>query len=233
MSAPEVPTLNPRVLIADDDPTIVLLLEHVLEALGRTFDVADDGETAWRAWEQAHHSLVLLDIEMPGMDGLEVCRRIRAADPDRETFIVIVTGRDRAADLEAVLDAGADDYVTKPLNGQHLLARLRIAQRHMAADAARRAAEEEVRKSRWLAGIIETNVALQHEINNPLTGLLATAELMVLEAKEKGQPTDELEVIIEQGRRIVTLVKRMGEMRDPKSVPYAGKSTMIDLKEPR
>ena len=90
-----------------------------------------------------------------------------------------------------------------------------------------------MRQSRWLAGIVETNVALQHEINNPLTGLLGTAELMVIEAKEKGQPTEELNVIIEQARRIVTLVKRMGEMRDPKSVPYAGKSKMIDLMEPR
>jgi len=231
MSAAPSPSASPRVLIADDDPTCVLILEHVLEALGRDFDVTDDGESAWQAWEQTRHPLVMLDIEMPGIDGLEVCRRIRAADPLRETFIIIVTGRDRAADLEEVLDAGADDYVTKPLNGQHLIARLRIAQRHMASDAARRAAEEEVRNARWVAGIAETNVTLQHEINNPLTGLLATAELMLLEAREKGQPTEELTVIIDQARRIVELVKKMRTLRDPKSVPYAGSSRMIDLKD--
>ena len=230
MSTPSTPGAPPRALIADDDPTVVLMLEHVLEAMGRAFDVSDDGESAWLAWEQARHPLVLLDIEMPGMDGLEVCRRIRAADLQRETFIVIVTGRDKATDLEAVLDAGADDYVTKPVNGQHLIARLRIAERHMASDAARRETEEELRKARWLAGIGETSVALQHEINNPLTGLLATAELMQLEAKDKGQPTEELAVIIEQGRRIVELVKRMGTLRDPQSVPYAGKAKMIDFK---
>ena len=219
------------VLIADDDPTVVLLLEHVLEAMNRGYETADDGEQAWEAWQQGRHPLVVLDIEMPKMDGLEVCRRIREADEQRKTFILIVTGRDRAADLEAVLDAGADDYVTKPVTGQRLLARLKIAQRRMAADDARRAAEEELRKARWLAGIGETSVALQHEINNPLAGLLATAELMLMEAKENGQRLEEIQVILEQGRRISALVKRMGDLRDPKTVPYSGQSNMLDLKD--
>ena len=225
-------TAKPQVLIADDDPTIVLLLEHVLEALKRPYETADDGEQAWTAWQETRHPLVVLDIEMPKLDGLEVCRRIRAADEQKLTFILIVTGRDRAADLEAVLDAGADDYVTKPVTGQRLLARLKIAQRRMAQEAARRQAEEELRKARWLAGIGETSVALQHEINNPLAGLLATAELLLMDAKEKGHSVEEIKVILEQGRRISALVKRMGELRDPKSVPYSGQAKMLDLTEP-
>ena len=220
-----------RALIADDDPTCVLLLEHVLEALGRPFDVADDGEAAWKSWDESRHPLVLLDIEMPGLDGLEVCRRIRKADAKGETFIVVVTARDKASDLEEVLDAGADDYVAKPLNPQHLLARLRIASRHMLADAARREAEDELRKARYLAGIGETSVALQHEINNPLTGLLATAELMQLDLREKGRATEDVEVIIEQARRIMELVRRMGTLQDPQSVQYFGNKRMIDLGE--
>lgn len=212
-----------RVLVADDDPTIVLLLEHALEALGRSYDTADDGAEAWSAWEHTRHELVILDIEMPKVDGLEVCRRIRAADESRKTFVLVVTGRDKAADLEAVLDAGADDYVTKPVTGQRLLARLRIALRRMADDAARRRAEEDLKKASYLAGIGETSVALQHEINNPLTGLLATAELLLLEARERGHPTEEITVIIEQARRIVDLVKRMGDT--------TGQAKMLDLKD--
>jgi DNA-binding response OmpR family regulator len=219
----------PRILIADDDPTIVLLLEHVLEGLGRPYDTADNGTDAWEAWQKSQHPLVVLDIEMPGMDGLEVCRKIRDADPSRRTYILIVTGRDRAADLEAVLDAGADDYVTKPTSGQRLTARLRIAQRRMADDNKRRDAEEELRKARWLAGIGEATVGLQHEINNPLTGILGTAELMLMDAQEHGTRVDDIKVIIEQARRISELVKRLGELRDPKVVPYAGDGRMIDL----
>ena len=214
-----------QVLIADDDPTVVLLLEHVLEAMQRGYETADDGEQAWEAWQRTRHPLVVLDIEMPKLDGLEVCRRIRAADGERATFILIVTGRDRAADLEAVLDAGADDYVTKPVTGQRLLARLKIAQRRMAVD-------EELRKARWLAGVGETSLALQHEINNPLAGLLGTAELLIMDAKDQKEFVEQIQVIVEQARRIASLVKRMGELRDPKSVPYAGGSKMLDLKEP-
>jgi DNA-binding response OmpR family regulator len=230
VTSPSAGTTALRVLIADDDPTIVLLMEHVLEGMGRKYDTADNGVAAWDAWQKTRHGLVLLDLDMPEMDGYEVCRRIREAQPDRETFILVVTGRDRAADLEAVLAAGADDYVTKPTTGQRLTARMRIAERRMENDRARREAEDELQKARWLAGIGEATVGLQHEINNPLTGLLGITELMLMEAKEAGRPTDELEMIMQQGRRIGELVKRLGDLRDPKSVPYSAKSKMLDLK---
>ena len=219
-----------RALIADDDPTIVLLVEHVLQALDREYDTASDGAQAWEYWQRTRHPLVVLDIEMPGMDGLELCRRIRETDTDRQTYILILTGRDKAADLEAVLDAGADDYVTKPTTGQRLVARMRIAQRRMEDDHSRRTAEEELRKARFHAGIGEATVGLQHEINNPLTGLLGTAELMLLDFQAKGLPTDDIKIILEQGRRISALVKKLGGLRDPQSVHYAGRKRMIDLK---
>jgi DNA-binding response OmpR family regulator len=220
-----------RVLVVDDDPTIVLLLEHVLEGLGWPYDTAADGEAAWEMWQKGKHPLLVLDLEMPKMDGFEVCRLIRKAQPTRETFILIVTGRDKAADLEAVLTAGADDYITKPTSGQRLTARLRIAERRMDNDMARREAEEELGKARWLAGIGEATVGLQHEINNPLTGLLGTAELMLMEARDAGRSTEDIERILQQARRIGELVKRLGELRDPKSVHHAaGSSTkMLDL----
>jgi DNA-binding response OmpR family regulator len=219
----------PYALIVDDDPTIVLLVEQALQALGRDFDTAGDGDAAWAAWQASRHALVVLDLMMPRIDGLDVCRRIRDADPERNTYILVVTGRDKAADLESVLDAGADDYVTKPTTGQRLVARLKIAERRMENDRARRLAEEELRKARFLAGIGEATVGLQHEINNPLTGLLGTAELMLLDMQEAGQKTDDIRTIIDQARRISALVRRLGELRDPKSVHYAGGKRMIDL----
>ena len=221
----------PRVLVVDDDPTTVLLLEHVLEGLGRQYDTADNGDSGWKLWERDRHQLVVLDVEMPGMDGLELCRRIRSADAERATFVLMLTGRDKASDLEAALEAGADDYVTKPVTGQRLTARLRIAHRRMLADEARRTAEEELRKARYLAGIGEMTITIQHEINNPLTGILANAELLIMDAKEKGQPTEELRLIVEQAQRISALVRRMGELKDPKTVEYPGGARMVDLHE--
>jgi DNA-binding response OmpR family regulator len=223
----------PRVLVADDDPTIILLLEHVLEGLGWEFDSAENGTDAWESWQAKRQQLIVLDIDMPGMDGLELCRRLRKAEPERTTFVLVVTGADRASDLEAVLAAGADDYVTKPTSGQRLTARLKIAQRRMENEEARRDAEEELRKARWLAGIGEATVGLQHEINNPLTGLLGVAELMLIDAKESGRSVEEIELIIQQAKRIGELVKRLGELRDPKSVHYAAGSApkMLDLRD--
>jgi len=72
---------------------------------------------------------------------------------------------------------------------------------------------------------------VQHEINNPLAGLLATAELMKLDMTEKGESTEDVEVIIQQARRITELVKRMGTLQDPQSVQYFGNKRMIDLGE--
>jgi DNA-binding response OmpR family regulator len=222
-----------RTLIADDDPTIVLLLEHVLEGLGWPFDTAGDGPAAWASWSENRHGLVVLDIEMPGMDGLEVCRRIREAEHERSSYILVVTGRDKPADLEAVLDAGADDYVTKPTTGQRLRARLRIAERRMAIDRARHEAEDQLRAARFHEGVGEATVGLQHEINNPLTGLLGTAELMLLDQQARGAPTDDIQTIIEQGHRIRELVKRLGELRDPRSVEYTPGKRMVDLRGER
>ena len=220
-----------RVLVVDDDPTTVLLLEHVLEGLGWPYDTADNGEQAWEMWRKDKQPLVVLDLEMPKMDGFELCRLIRKAEPTRQTYILVVTGRDKAADLEAVLAAGADDYITKPTSGQRLTARLRIAERRMDNDVSRREVEEMLRQSQWLAGIGEATVGLQHEINNPLTGLLGTAELMLMEAKDAGRSTEDIEMVIKQARRIGELVKRLGELRDPQSVHYREGSAakMLDL----
>ena len=221
-----------RALIADDDPTIMLLFEHALESLGRPFDAAENGKDAWELWDEHRHMLCVLDIEMPGIDGLELCRRIRDNDPERCTYILVVTGRDKLADLEQVLDAGADDYLNKPVTGQRLLTRLRIAERRMAIDEANRNTEEQLRRARYLAGIGEATIGIKHQINNPLTGILGTAELLMLELKAKGLPVDDINTIISQARRIGEVVKKLDELGDPLSVPYAGGKKMLDLEPP-
>jgi CheY-like chemotaxis protein len=226
-----VTAAKPRVLVADDDPTMLLLIEHALEALGRPFVAVENGEEAWELWDRDRHAFCVLDVEMPGMDGLEICRRIRDNDPDRHTFILVVTGRSKAADLGQVLDAGADDYLSKPTTGQLLLARMRIAERRMTLDDQNRALEESLRRARYLAGIGEATMGLKHEINNPLTGLLGTAELLLLDLKARGYPTADVETIVEQAQRIGELVKRLDDLKDPTSVPYAGGSQMLDLGE--
>jgi two-component system NtrC family sensor kinase len=220
-----------NVLLADDDPTMRLLLSRMLEQGGHVVTTAAaDGAEAWEAYVAAPSPLLILDWEMPKMDGLELCRRIRCSDRGDEAFIVVITARDKTEDLTAVLDAGADDYMSKPVTPDNLMARLRIAERRIEVNAARRNAEEKLRKAQYLAGIGETSLALQHEINNPLAALLSNTSLIeagMLNAEEKDEA---LVTIAQMARRIADVVKKLRQLNNPKSVEYLGSARMIDIK---
>ena len=218
-----------RVLFADDDAIARTLTAAVLADLGHDVTVADNGERAWEEFQRAPSPLVVLDINMPGLDGLEVCRRIRTHEAARETFVLILTARDGRDDLANVLEAGADDYVTKPCSPENLRARLEIAKRRIAQDVARRAAEAELARSRWLAGIGETTIALEHEINNPLSALLGHAELLIMDRNLSDDQLEQLGIIQEQAARIAQVVRRLAKLKNPQSVEYLAGSLMLDL----
>jgi len=115
-----------RILVVDDDPQIRRVMRVSLTAQGYEVDDVTNGEAALDRLRERTADLVLLDMNMPGMGGLETCRAMRA---DSEIAIIMLTVRDTEADKVAALDAGADDYVTKPFNMPELLARIRAALR--------------------------------------------------------------------------------------------------------
>ncbi len=218
-----------RVLYADDDVLARTLLASVLADLGHESIAAEDGEHAWLLYQQSPVPLVVLDISMPKLDGLTVCRLIREHEAGRETFVLVVTARDGRDDLTSVLAAGADDYVTKPSSPENLRARLEIAGQRILQNAARRAAEAELAKSRWLAGIGETTIAIEHEINNPLSALLGHAELLLMEGALSADHLEQLRIIQEQAVRIAEVVRRLAKLKNPQSVEYLAGSRMLDL----
>jgi DNA-binding response OmpR family regulator len=218
-----------RVLFADDDIIARTLLAAVLADLDHEVTVADDGEAAWLAFQRDPVPLVVLDINMPRLDGLEVCRRIRDHEAGRNAFVLIVTARDGRDDLASVLEAGADDYVTKPTSPENLRARLEIARRRIGQDVVRRSAEEELARSRWLAGIGETTIALEHEINNPLSALLGHAELLMMDNGLSEDQQEQLRIIQEQAARIAQVVRRLAKLKNPQSVEYLAGARMLDL----
>lgn len=121
----------PQVLVVDDEPALVTALERALRLDGHDVAVATDGEEALDRLARTAPDLVVLDVMMPRMDGLEVCRRLRAAG-DR-TPVLMLTARDGVDDRVDGLDAGADDYLTKPFALRELRARVRALLRR--ADA--------------------------------------------------------------------------------------------------
>ena len=218
-----------RVLFADDDVIARTLTAAVLADLDHDVTAVDNGAQAWEEFRRAPSPLVVLDINMPGLDGLEVCRRIRMHDAGRETFVLILTAREGRDDLANVLEAGADDYVTKPCSPENLRARLEIAKRRIAQDRARRTAEAELARSRWLAGIGETTIALEHEINNPLSALLGHAELLIMDRNLSEDQLEQLRIIQEQAARIAQVVRRLAKLKNPQSVEYLAGALMLDL----
>ena len=115
-----------RILVVDDDPQIRRVMRVTLTGHGYEVDDAKSGEAAIERLREERFDLVLLDMNMPGMGGLEACRLIRAQS---EVAIIMLTIRDDEVDKVGALDAGADDYVTKPFNPPELLARIRAALR--------------------------------------------------------------------------------------------------------
>ena len=116
-----------KLLVADDDPVTRRLLEGVLGTLGFDVVLAHDGVQALEVLGgDDPPPIAILDWMMPGMTGIEVCRKLRGRAPSGPTYVLIVTSRERTEDLVAALDAGADDYVTKPFQVEELRARVGV-----------------------------------------------------------------------------------------------------------
>jgi two-component system, OmpR family, response regulator len=113
--------MAPSILVVDDDPHIRDVVRFAFEKTGMSISVAQDGKEALRQFDRNVHDLVVLDIGMPEMDGLEVCRRIRKT---AETPILFLSARDEEIDRILGLEIGGDDYVTKPFSPRELVARV-------------------------------------------------------------------------------------------------------------
>ena len=119
-----------RILIADDDPVSCRLLDGLLRKWGYQVLVAHNGTEAWEMLQadQAPR-IALLDWMMPGLDGLEICRRVRARSSQAYVYVMLLTANDKVGNLVEGLESGADDYLTKPFHPQELRARLRVGLR--------------------------------------------------------------------------------------------------------
>jgi len=121
-----------RILVVDDEPQMRRALRSTLSALGFVVADAESGEAAMERVRAEKFDLILLDINMPGLSGLETCRAVRSRS---DVSIIMLTVRDRSLDKVEALDAGADGYVTKPFDVNELLARIRATLRRSPASA--------------------------------------------------------------------------------------------------
>src|SRR5690242_5104977 len=113
-----------RVVLAEDSALERRLLQATLECCGHEVAVVGDGQEALDAFARVHPDMVVLDWQMPVMDGIEACRRLRRMEQGDRALVLMVTSRDADGDLAAALDAGVDDYLMKPFTAEQLRARV-------------------------------------------------------------------------------------------------------------
>lgn len=135
-----------RILIVDDSPDFQRLMEIILGKAGYEVFCVKDGHEALAAFEETFFPIVLTDWMMPGMDGVQLCQALRSKESVGYIFIVLLTAKDTKKDIIAGLEAGADDYLSKPVSRAELLARLKTGERILSLEKSLREAHERVRK---------------------------------------------------------------------------------------
>ena len=192
--------MGEQILVVDDDQPILRMLARTLRAEGYGVTACADGGEALAAVERSAPDLVVLDVAMPGLDGLAVCRRIRAKG--LALPILLLTARDAVTDRVSGLDAGADDYLVKPFAVEELLARIRAL----------------LRRGR------EPSELLAHG-DLTLDPVARTARRGTREIKLSARETNLLELLLRNERRVVT---REAALTHVWGSPYAGSLNLVD-----
>ncbi len=153
-----------KILLAEDDFTSRSMLSAILKKWGYDPVVSEDGNSAWDELQRPEAPrLVLLDWDMPGLEGVEVCRRLRKKETTDPSYVILLTGRDTKSEIVQGLEAGANDYIAKPYDNSELLARIRVGQRILELQAS----------------LLETQAALAYQAtHDALTGIFNRRAIM-------------------------------------------------------
>lgn len=118
-----------KILTVDDAPDMLLMIRTIIQKLGHEVDTANDGVEAWEMLQKRPYDVLVSDWNMPFVDGLALVKKVREAEFDHYTYIILCTGNDQEGDLVKAIDGGADDYVSKYSGADELRVRLQSAQR--------------------------------------------------------------------------------------------------------
>ena len=217
-------------LVVDDNDVIQEILVCFLESLGHSVAVAENGLQALEMAKTNAYDLILMDIDMPVMDGVEACRRIKADPGTNDVAIIMVTSHDSEY-LEAAFAAGAVDYITKPVHRVELEARVHSAlalkwdidQRKLALAELERVS---IAKSQILGTVT-------HELKTPLAGIMGCMERLLLHREKVGPLTDRqvkyLEYVVEDSKILKTLIDDLLDISRIESGQFDLRPTQLDL----
>lgn len=182
-----------KILIVEDDQVTRQFYLTIARSCGLAPVAFPDAESAWESCQKESYSIAILDWVLPGMDGLTLCKKYRELPNGSQCVILVSTIRNSEEDFQAVLAAGADDYIAKPVTANLLKIRLEIARRNVLkiTESVRNDQQkEEILHAEKLIslGIMVSGIA--HELNNPLQGILGLAQLLSNETKDEREKED-------------------------------------------
>ncbi len=222
----------PKILVVDDLPLNVEYLEEELQRLGFEVWTAADGETALDLVASVGPDLILLDLSLPGIDGIDVIRSLRDGPEHQGLPIILLTASKELEDRIRGLDAGADDYITKPFQMPEVAARINA---HLRIQALQDEVLSRERRIARLDGVGQTLVTLAHHINNATQAISGMAQLSQLNPEDAEQHKQMSETAIRQTARICAVLKTLQQMvdrMDIKTTDYAGDpDRMLDIED--
>ncbi len=206
-----------RILIAEDDTTSRVILDEILTRLGHEVVAVTNGQEAWATFNQAHVSLVISDWMMPDLDGVELCRRIRAENHAKYTYIILLTALEGKASYLEAMEAGADDFATKPLDADQLHARLRVAERILGLQrdlVQLELSQQQIVQQERLRALGEMASGIAHDFSNALSSVVGFSSLLLqhpAELDDREKVLRRLELIHTAGLGAAQLVRRLRE----------------------
>jgi DNA-binding response OmpR family regulator len=215
-----------KVLIVEDDKSYAEILKRVIMKNGYEINLAHDGKEGLELSTEWKPDVIIVDWMMPGMSGIELISKLREHPELKFSYIIMLTARVETEDKIAGLEAGADDFITKPVDFGELIARIRVGFRM-------KKLQTEIAELQHESALLEMARTLGHEINNPLNIIYLALELINRALKEDNPDREKIKEnlnrIYQASERIKEIVNKLISLRKPAFKEYVNGKRMLDL----
>ena len=200
-----------KVMVIDDDLLLSETLKDIIVARGNQVKTFSNAEDAIEEYQHQFYSLILVDIGLPGIDGLECCKKLREFPKGKYSVLIVFTGLTQLESLRESLNAGADDYLKKPFDLETLKIRLEIAEKQGLDRLERMLSDEELKRARKMAEsarMARNNFLanITHELRTPLNGILGYTQLLKRESSMLPKQMHAIDTIHECGEHLLTMI---------------------------